>query len=168
MLRNGLAAMKFIIDDYKDVWQYFWDKQLVYLPEEHSFYMGSSFYKADIELCINAISITIIDNIVVNVNGFCGLDKSMVSNIQIPNYKKGILRIEHDLKFGFAYNINEDEDWPVRQSPVYINSETGWVCIGYPEKKGDAVEFIKNCVAVIDDDKQFMSLWLKPEKLPDL
>ena len=36
------------------------------------------------------------------------------------------------------------------------------------EKQGNAVEFINNCVAVIDDDKEFISLWLKPQSLPNL
>jgi uncharacterized protein YbdZ (MbtH family) len=55
-----------------------------------------------------------------------------------------------------------NEDWL-----VHVNVKTGWVCIGNPEKKGNAVEFINNCVAVIDD-KEFVSLWLKPLKLPNL
>jgi hypothetical protein len=55
------------------------------------------------------------------------------------------------------------EDWP-----VYVNIRTGWVCIGNPENKGNAVEFINNCVAVIDENKCLASLWLKPKKLPDI
>jgi len=70
------------------------------------------------------------------------------------------LRIEHNFDFGFAYGINDGD------LPVNINAQTGWICIGNPEKKGNAVEFINNCVAVIDDNKEFVSLWLKPDRLP--
>ena len=62
----------------------------------------------------------------------------------------------------FAYGINEDD------LPVYVNVHTGWVCIGNPEKKGNAVQFINNCVAVIDENKEFVSLWLKPQSLPNI
>jgi hypothetical protein len=86
----------------------------------------------------------------------------MKSNYQVPEFQKGILKVEHNLKYGFAYRINE------KDISVYVNTQTGWVCIGNPEKKGDTVEFINNCVAVIDDEKNFISLWLKPEKLPNI
>jgi uncharacterized protein YbdZ (MbtH family) len=157
--------MKFIIETYRDAWQYFWQQQIVYIPEEHSFYMNSVVYNIEIELILNKISLAVSDNTVVNVGGFCGLSKSMKSNYQVPKYKKGGLRVEHNLKHGFAYGINDDDDY---EYPVYINVHSGWVCIGNPEKKGNAVEFINNCVAVIDDNKELVSLWLKPEKLPNI
>lgn len=157
--------MKFIIGTYRDIWQYFWRQRLVYIPEEHSFYMDSAVNKIEIELIVNKISLAVSDNIVVNVSGFCGLSKSMKSNYQVPEYKKGCLQVEHNLNNGFAYGVNDDDNY---EYPVYINVQCGWVCIGNPEKKGNAVEFINNCVAVIDDDKEFVSLWLKPERLPDI
>ena len=154
--------MKFIIDTYKNIWQYFWQQRLIYIPEEHSFYMDSVVNKIDIELIINKICLTVSDNIVVFVGGFCGLDNSMKSNCQVPEFKKGILKVEHNLKYGFAYGISEND------LSVHINEQTGWVCIGNPEERGNAIEFINNCVAVIDGNKDFVSLWLKPEKLPDI
>ena len=86
----------------------------------------------------------------------------MKGKYHVPEYRKGTLRVEHNLEHGFAYGIN-DEDLP-----VCINAETGWVCIGDPEKRGNAVEFINNCVAVIGNNKEFVSLWLKPQSLPDI
>lgn len=156
--------MKFIVDTYRDIWQYFWQQQLIYIPEEHSFYMDSVVNKIEIELIINKISLAVSDNIVVNVDGFCGLSKSMKSNYQVPEYKKGGLRVEHNLSYGFSYGISDDN----YEYPVYINIQSGWVCIGNPEKKGNAVEFINNCVAVIGNNKELVSLWLKPERLPDI
>ena len=151
--------MKFSIEYSNDIGQ----QVLVYLPEECSFYTGErANKKIDLELILNKLSLPVVDDKIIDVNGFCGISKSMLSNFQTPEYKKGILKVERNLNFGFAYGIN-DEDLP-----VYVNVQSGWVCIGNPEKRGNAVEFINNCVAVIDDDKEFVSLWLKPERLPNI
>jgi hypothetical protein len=77
--------MKFIISAYKDIWKYFWKQQLVYIPEEHSFYMDNVVNKVDIELIINTISLAVSDNIIVNVSGFCGLNKLMKSGKGMPD-----------------------------------------------------------------------------------
>ena len=150
--------MKFLIQSSDEIGK----QQLVYLEDECSFYMEYTSSKIELELIVNKISLAVLDNRITDLSGFCGLDKSMKSNYQIPKYRKGILSVEHNLNYGLAYGIN-DEDLP-----VHVNMETGWVCIGNPNKKGNAVEFINNCVAVIDDDKEFVSLWLKPKILPDL
>lgn len=153
--------MKFIIEHTDEIGQ----QQLVYIKEECSFYMGRIIDKIDIEIIVNKISLAVSKNKIVHVSGFCGLDKSMKSNYIVPKYRKGILKIEHDLKLNFAYGINTDKD---DEFPIYVNTQTGWVCIGDPKKPGDAVEFINNCVAVIDNNKGFISLWLKPHTLPKL
>jgi len=148
--------IKFKIEDGNSI-----EKSLTYIPEEVSFYMGEILDKVDVELILNKISLVVAGNKVVHVSGFCGFSEWMKSNYEIPKYTKGVLKAEHDLKYGLAYGIY-DEDLPVN-----VNTKTGWVCIGHPEKQGKAVEFINNCVAVIDDGK-FLSLWLKPPSLPKL
>lgn len=150
--------MKFIIKYGDSVEQ----RLLTYLPEECSFDMEPIGSHIDLELILNKLSLSVVDNKITQLWGFCGLDKSMKSNYKVPEYQKGSLEVEHNLDFGFAYGINDD-DWP-----VYINTQTGWVCIGNPEKSGNAVEFINNCVAVIGDNKEFISLWLKPQSLPNI
>lgn len=154
--------MKFFIDEYRDVYKHFWCQNLTYIAEEHSFYMKSVVSKINIELVVNKISLHVSDNIIVNINGFCGLNKSMQSNCQVPENKMGILKVEHKLKFGFAYSIftNNDDEFP-----LFFNVNNGWVCIGDQHKTGEAVEFLKNCVAVLDNGV-LNSLWLKPDKLP--
>lgn len=135
-------------------------KNLVYHSDEYSFDMKPWVNIMDIELALNRLTLTVVSNEVIQVNGFCGLAGYMNSNICIPEYSKGKLKIEHNLKDGFAYAIyNEDQ-------PVYLNIQSGWVCIGNPLKLGDAVEFIQNCVAVISADGELLSLWLKPKSLP--
>lgn len=153
--------MKFIIEYGRPAEQ----RLLTYIEEECSFDMEPIVRGIDFELILNKLSLSVVDNKIIQLWGFCGLDKSMKSSYQVPEHKKGCLRVEHDLNYGFAYGINDDDDY---EYPVYINIQSGWVCIGNPEKKGNTVEFINNCVAVIDDDKDFVSLWLKPERLPDI
>ena len=149
--------LKFKIEDGNSI-----ERLLTYIPEECSFNMGSILDKIDVELILNKISLAVAYNKIVHVSGFCGLDSSMKSNYEVPKHARGILKVEHDLKHGLAYGIY-DEDLPTQ-----VNTKTGWVCIGDPEKQGSAVEFINNCVAVIDGDGGFLSLWLKPPTLPKL
>jgi hypothetical protein len=150
--------MKFIIESCNSIEE----RLLTYISEECSFDMEPIVSKMDFELIVNKLSLTVIDEKIIQLWGFCGLGEWMKSNYQVPEYKKGILKVEHNLEFGFAYGINDEE------FPVYVNVQTGWVCIGNPEKRGDAVEFINNCIAVIDDNKEFVSLWLKPKSLPNI
>jgi hypothetical protein len=153
--------MRFIVEFGNPIEQRF----LTYVQEDCSFDTEPITRQVDFELVLNKINLSVVDNRVIQLWGFCGLNKSMKSGYQVPQYAKGSLRIEHNLKYGFAYGINDNDDY---EYPVYVNAQTGWVCIGDPIKKGNAVEFINNCVAVIDDSKEFVSLWLKPEKLPFL
>lgn len=150
--------MKFVIEYGNAIEQ----RLLTYVPQECSFDMDPIVSGIDFELILNKLSLSVVDNKIIQLWGFCGLDNSMKSNYQVPEYKGGRLGVEHNLTFGFAYGINRED------FPVYLNTQTGWVCIGYPEMKGNAVEFINNCVAVINDNKDFVSLWLKPQSLPDL
>lgn len=150
--------MKFLIDDSNEIGQ----QQLIYIEEECSFYTEVVSGRIDIEVVINKISLFVVDNKIIDLSGFCGFNEWIKSKHQVPEYNKGILKVEHNLEYGFAYGI-KDEDFP-----IYVNPQTGWVCIGNPEKLGNAVEFINNCVAVIDDDKEFISLWLKPQSLPQI
>ncbi len=148
--------MKFLIEDSDTVA----DKELVYLIDECSFYMGKINHDVDVEWILNKISLASSDNTIIHISGFCGLSISMNSNICVPEYSKGRLKVEHNLKKGFAYGIYDDDQ------PIHLNTKSGWVCIGDPLKLGKAVEFIQNCVAVINSDGQLLSLWLKPKSLP--
>ncbi len=136
------------------------DRLLVYHIEEHSFDMEPWIYELDFEIAINTLTLTGVDKKIIQLNGFCGLNKKMKSNFEVPKSQKGILKVLNDLAGIGSYSTGKED------LPVYVNTNTGWVCIGNPEKKGNAVEFINNCVAVIDDDKGFASLWLKPQSLP--
>lgn len=148
--------MKFLIKKGKPIS----NKKLVYFADECSFNMGTVNYNVSIEWILNKISLSSHENIIVDVSGFCGLASHMNKDIYIPKYSKGILKVEHNLEYGFAYSIFD------KGQPVSFNSKTGWVCVGNPIKLSNAVEFIKNCIAVINDNGDFLSLWLKPVSLP--
>jgi uncharacterized protein YbdZ (MbtH family) len=135
---------------------------LIYHADEYSFDMEPLIHEIDFDIVINTLNLTVVDGKVVQIWGFCGLNKKMKASYNVPKSSKGVLRVLDNLKSGMAYGVNK-EDWT-----VHVNIKTGWVCIGYPEKKGNAVEFINNCVAVIDNDEKLVSLWLKPQKLPDI
>lgn len=152
--------MKFSID-YKGKSE---QRLLRYIQKDYSFDMDPIVYKSDFDLEINYLHLTVIEKKIVQMWGYCPYKGWIRSNyISPPNYKKGELKIVEDLETGIgSYGINEI-DWP-----IYVNSSTGWVCIGNPEKLGEAVEFIDNCVAVVDDNKDLVSLWLKPQELPKL
>lgn len=137
---------------------------LTYDIEECSFDIEPTVHEINFDIAVNKLNLTVVDdNKVVQVWGFCGFAAWMKSEYSVPRSIKGTLKVVDDLKPGVgSYKVN-NEDFP-----VYINTQTGWVCIGNPEKKGNAVEFINNCIAVIDDEKEFVSLWLKPESLPDV
>lgn len=138
------------------------NRLLTYISEEFSFDMEPVVKEIKFDLVINKLNLTVIEgNKLVQVWGYCGLADRMKSNIQVPESVKGTLKVIEELKQGIgSYRINQEE------LPVNINMQTGWVCVGNHEKDGNAVEFIDNCIAVIDKESNFVSLWLKPEELP--
>ena len=138
------------------------NRNLIYEEDEYSFDMSPWDNAIDFELALNKLTMSVVGDKVIQISGFCGLTKEMNSNIRIPKYEKGALRVEHNFEHGFTYSI-DDEDLPVQ-----LNAATGWVCIGTANEVGQGVEFINNCVAVISDSGEFLSLWLKPIEFPNL
>lgn len=135
------------------------DKRLLYYESECSFYMEPFDPHYDLELAVNTITLSVVNNEVVQVSGFCGISSSIVINCEVPKIFVGALLVEHGLEHGFIYDIFDSTQ------QVYRNLETGWVCLGDYRKNGLAVEFIRNCVAVISSEGEMMSLWLNPKIL---
>jgi hypothetical protein len=151
--------MKFIIE-YIDITE---PKKIVYDIKECSFDTEPAIHEINYDIVVNKLNLTVVnDNRIVQLWGFCGYNEWIKSNYDVPLRKAGFLKVLDDLEYGFAYKITENN------LPVFVNTQTGWVCIGDPEGSGSAVEFIKNCVAVIGNDNEFISLWLKPQSLPDI
>jgi uncharacterized protein YbdZ (MbtH family) len=153
--------MKFLVEYTDTVKQ----ATLTYDIEECSFDTEPTVQEINFDVVLNKLNLTAIDddNKIVQVWGFCGYNEWIKSSYEIPARKRGTLKVLDDLTSGVgSYSISK------KDLPVYVNILSGWVCIGNPEKKGNAVEFISNCVVVIDDDKEFVSLWLKPHALPNI
>ena len=140
------------------------DRLLTYDTNEYGFNIEPKVSKINFGLILNTLDLTVIDDDrrIIEVLGFCGLNPSMISNHDVPLYKEGTLKVIDNLDPGFSYRIHNKEQ------PIYVNIKTGWLCIGDPQKEGNGVEFINNCVAVINNEQGFISLWLKPKSLPPL
>jgi hypothetical protein len=150
--------MKFLIG-YTGVAE---QRTLTYDVEECSFDIEPIVQEIEFDIVLNKLNLTVTNNgKVVQVWGFSGYNEWVKSDCSVPQSKKGTLNVIDNLEYGLSYRIQQED------FPVYVNSQTGWVCIGNPKKTGQAVEFINNCVAVIDSNQEFVSLWLKPQSLPE-
>ena len=141
------------------------DRLLTYDADEFGFNIEPKVQEIDFGITINSLDLTVVgdDRKVIEVLGFCGYGNWIKSNYIVPEYIEGSLKVIDELEGGAgSYAISKQE------LPINVNIQTGWVCIGNPEKKGNAVEFINNCVAVIDNEEEFISLWLKPQTLPNI
>lgn len=139
------------------------ERVLTYNIEECSFDIEPIVQEICFDIVVNYLNLTVVDdNKVIQVWGFCGFATWIKADCKVPKSAKGTLYVIDDLECGFAYGVNKED------FPVYINTQTGWLCIGNPEGSGKAVEFINNCVAVIDTEGEFISLWLKPQTLPKI
>lgn len=136
--------------------------ELIYIPEEYSFYMSPVTRQISFDLVVNDINLTVVDDYVTSVRGFCPHTKWEKIQTNPPPYITGKLRVATTLKPGLIYRINTV---PLL---VHVNVMTRWICIGEPDLVGRAVEFITNCAAVIGDGGEFLALWLRPASLPKL
>lgn len=132
-------------------------KSLIYRVDESSYDMLPHINETNFHILINYIDLTVDENNhVVELRGYSPYESWIKSNCKAPILHQGILKVETLKEPGFSYRI-DDKEWP-----VYFNVDEGWVCIGSPEKCENSVEFISNCIAVIDQGK-LVSIWLKPK-----
>lgn len=132
------------------------NRLLHYSIEDLSFDTEPNVSRIDLSLILNKLNLTVVDNKIVQIWGFCGNARTVKTTKDVPSYFKGTLMIEHSLQYGISYGIYNNE------VPVYFNDKSGWVCLGNIDSTGEAVEFITNCVAVVNDEK-LDALWLKPK-----
>ncbi len=136
---------------------------LVYLPDDYSLITQPCLPESNFCVMINRLSLTIDKHHrIIDLGGVFGhLGCWIKKKLLVPPYVPGELKIIGNLKSGYSYRYSEDaygqEEWP-----VYIDQETGWLCVGDPEQTGsEAVEFINNCVAVVNHS-HLKALWLRP------
>lgn len=147
--------MKFSID-YNE---YLGRKQVVYRKAEYSFDTIPYIPEIDFDIAINTIALTVVDGKVIQLNGFCGLSKTIETPYDVPKAEKGLLKVlypEVYITKAGSPKLN-DKNWT-----VFINPKTRWICIGNPQCQERAVEFIDNCIGVIDGNQELVALWLHP------
>lgn len=95
------------------------------------------------------------------VNSSIGTTAMHLSNgdnadhICVPRSRRGVLFVLGEFEGGYgSFRISRAD------FPVFSNEKSGWVCIGDPKAAANAVEFINNCIAVIDTQGEFKGLWL--------
>lgn len=81
--------MKFSID-YNE---YLGRKQVVYRKAEYSFDTIPYIPEIDFDIAINTIALTVVDGKVIQLNGFCGLSKTIETPYDVPKAEKGLLKV---------------------------------------------------------------------------
>jgi hypothetical protein len=82
------------------------------------------------------------------------------ASINAPKAKQGALILKDRLESGFSYGVFQEE------VPVYCDPDSRWVCLIDPNAKGQTVEFIKDCIAVLNDDQELAALWMRLDVVP--
>lgn len=80
--------MKFSID-YNE---YLGRKQVVYRKAEYSFDTIPYIPEIDFDIAINTIALTVVDGKVIQLNGFCGLSKTIETPYDVPKLRKDYLK----------------------------------------------------------------------------
>jgi len=144
--------MRFIADYTDDVLE----KTLVYSVEDSSFDTLPQASVSDNVFYLNVdhFCLYVLDRQVVYLEAFYPLNKEWISDIDVPVSRRGNLRMEGTYTYDEHYSLTLDT------VPAHINFKTGWVCLGDPNARNNAVEFINGCIAVVADYK-IITLWFK-------
>lgn len=139
------------------------NNSLVYLKSEHSFEIENYHETGSTSILINDLHLEIDEEgTVISLWGFCPLVLYQDTLESPQNYKKNQLKIVLNEKLvpGISYRFNE------KRWPIHFNQKDGWICIGdisFDEK--NLVEFVSNCIGVINKQKKLTAIWLAPRFL---
>ncbi|MDT0000902.1 hypothetical protein QJV15_08495 [Listeria cossartiae subsp. cayugensis] len=117
---------------------------------------------SDISLLISYINIGF-DSILMTANqvwGFTPRESWHEEKLTLPsNIQKGEISLEEDFEPG-SWRLDKKEMWL-----AYYDSEQKWLCFGNFTNNSDdkCIEFLKDVVAVIDNEQHLKSLWIKPD-----
>ena len=135
--------------------------RLVYRPgdraldvEPHSDSGGASLLVNDAQIELDE------DSHLLYVWGYCPHESWQASKLELPRSSPGRLSFSGaPIVPGSSARLNH-ERWP-----ILFDEAAGWLCIGSPGARGDAVEFSPGAIAVLDNG-ELQALWLHPELLP--
>lgn len=132
-------------------------KNILYLNKEFSLDIEPYDNEIDFELSINQLCLTVVNQVITQITGYLP-NSSWNSTVKIPSSQvnSANLIIVDKYECGFCYRVFNDEQ------PVSFNYSLGWICIGNVNAKGEWIEFIKNCIAVIEDNN-LKAIWIKPK-----
>ena len=103
--------MDFIIE-YTDFPE---ERTLIYREDEFSFDMEPWDNEIDFDIAINTLSLTVVDGKIIQLAGFCGINKNMKTKYSVPQSQKGELKVLYPDKYldkTGSHRLNE-EIWHV-------------------------------------------------------
>lgn len=138
--------------------------RLVYRAQDYAFDTEPRPSNCPYAVGVNDVELMVDDESrVVFVTGYCPHLGWKPMRLHPPASSQGslFLKVEPNLVPGQTIGvIARDSRWP-----VLVDSASGWVCLGAPERRGHAVEFMTGCIAVLHDER-LVALWLHPAQLP--
>jgi hypothetical protein len=137
------------------------DCTLIYDMNECSFNIPDRNVTAvNCEIAINYLTLQVYDSIIVCISGFCPYKGWKQTENSIQSYKKGLLALRNTLDYDQSGTYTYSDSFPMWFNPI-----TGWFCLGDSEATLNGVEFLRNCIAVLNDSKDLVAIWLKPQFL---
>jgi hypothetical protein len=139
------------------------EKRVRYCVDSQLIIAYPTTYDVENGFSINYLSVRFNDkNYANSIGGSLEPNKIIVAPIIPPHASEGALigkftDEEHDGRTTIHYEM-----------PVYCNPTTHWICMGHPESVGDSVEFLTDCIIVIGKDGLPLSLWIRPDVIPEL
>ncbi|QDQ27871.1 hypothetical protein FNU76_16810 [Chitinimonas arctica] len=137
--------------------------QPVYKPEDFAFdTIDAESNQVDISLLINDLSIDFDENGLVAIWGLCPRNQWRESSMlrQPAPTGKLILKNLHEELSGKSFRLNENNRWP-----VFVNSNSGWICLDSGLDEITSVEVIGGVIVGIGKDQQITKLWLHPQNM---
>lgn len=134
--------------------------QVFYNPVEKGFDTIPDV-KSDITLLISYVNIGF-DSDDMCSNQIFGLSPAyswIRQKLLVPeNFTRCALKLNEDFDYG-TWRLDRGNEWK-----TYYDSDSGWICIGNPIKKGQTINinFLDNAIAVLNLQGELQSLWMKP------
>jgi len=74
------------------------------------------------------------------------------------DFSKCALKLNEDFDYG-TWRLDRGNEWK-----TYYDADSGWICIGTPQIKGQAINinFLNNAIATLNMQGELQSLWMKP------
>jgi hypothetical protein len=123
---------------------------LTYNLKEFSFDTVLMVNYIDGNLTLNSLNLTIEDKKIVQTWGFCRNATWIATEVNVPDFFKGILKEDQVFDSAILYKIFEEEQ------TVFFNRKIGWVCLGDVLAANEAVELSLNACKRIHGEKRII------------